>query len=41
MLILKALGVGKFSPNIVMMGYKNDWQSCNSSELNEYYNNIQ
>ncbi len=31
------LGLGKLSPNLVLMGYKTDWQS-DPSALEEYYN---
>ena len=38
---LKCSGVGKFKPNIVMMGYKANWQTCSPSQLNDYYQIIQ
>ncbi|CAH0552698.1 unnamed protein product [Brassicogethes aeneus] len=35
--LLKACGIGKLRPNILMMGYKSDWQTCSSSDLNQYF----
>lgn len=34
--LIQASGVGKLKPNILMMGFKEDWQTCNRSELAEY-----
>lgn len=39
--LLQSYGVGKLSPNILMMGYKQNWQSCNREELLQYFNTIQ
>ncbi|XP_057662624.1 bumetanide-sensitive sodium-(potassium)-chloride cotransporter isoform X1 [Diorhabda carinulata] len=36
--LLQTSGIGKLSPNVLMMGYKNDWQSCNKEELLAYFN---
>nr|CAH7722625.1 unnamed protein product [Callosobruchus chinensis] len=36
--LLQTVGIGKLSPNVVMMGYKNDWMTCNKEELNMYFN---
>ena len=38
---IQASGIGKFTPNIVMLGYKSNWQSCDSSTLSDYYQIIQ
>ncbi|XP_031638851.1 bumetanide-sensitive sodium-(potassium)-chloride cotransporter isoform X2 [Contarinia nasturtii] len=38
--LLQASGVGKLKPNIVLMGYKADWQSCHKDELQSYFNTI-
>ncbi|KAJ8973377.1 hypothetical protein NQ317_007190 [Molorchus minor] len=35
--LLKACGIGKLRPNILMMGYKSDWQSCPRDELHQYF----
>lgn len=37
-LMIQTSGFGKLSPNIVMMGYKGDWASCNYSALKTYFN---
>lgn len=34
-------GIGKFSPNILLMGYKADWQTCNRKDLKTYFNVLQ
>ncbi|CAG9836957.1 unnamed protein product [Diabrotica balteata] len=36
--LLQTSGIGKLSPNVLMMGYKNDWQICNKEELLAYFN---
>ncbi|KAF5300126.1 hypothetical protein FQR65_LT09216 [Abscondita terminalis] len=36
--LLKACGIGKLKPNILLMGHKSDWQKCSYQELNEYFN---
>ncbi|XP_028130937.1 bumetanide-sensitive sodium-(potassium)-chloride cotransporter isoform X2 [Diabrotica virgifera virgifera] len=36
--LLQTTGIGKLSPNVLMMGYKNDWQICNKEELLAYFN---
>ncbi|KAJ8944674.1 hypothetical protein NQ318_015882 [Aromia moschata] len=35
--LLKACGIGKLRPNIMMMGYKSDWQTCSVDELTQYF----
>ncbi|XP_076260652.1 sodium potassium chloride cotransporter isoform X1 [Rhynchophorus ferrugineus] len=35
---LKTSGIGKLVPNVVMMGYKNDWSTCPRKELVSYFN---
>ena len=34
-------GLGKMKPNIVLFGYKSDWQSCDEELLDHYLNAIQ
>ena len=34
-------GVGKVKPNILMIGYKNDWSTCDRDSLEEYVLTIQ
>lgn len=38
--LMQASGIGKLKPNILLMGYKNDWQSCNQDELLSYFNTL-
>lgn len=40
-LMIQSSGFGKLSPNIVLMGYKSDWQSCDHSALKTYFNVLQ
>lgn len=40
--LMQATGVGKLAPNVVLMGYKTEWASCNNrKELQEYFNVLQ
>lgn len=39
--LLKACGIGKLRPNILMMGYKSDWQTCPRDELLNYFEILQ
>ncbi|KAK9736670.1 Amino acid permease [Popillia japonica] len=36
--LLQSSGIGKLAPNVLMMGYKNNWRTCNSQELISYFN---
>lgn len=36
--MLQTTGIGKLSPNVLMLGYKNDWTTCNHDELLAYFN---
>ncbi|XP_012268643.1 bumetanide-sensitive sodium-(potassium)-chloride cotransporter isoform X2 [Athalia rosae] len=36
--LMQAAGVGKLAPNVVLMGYKTHWSSCEGKELQEYFN---
>ncbi|KAL7034522.1 hypothetical protein ACKWTF_007999 [Chironomus riparius] len=36
--LMQASGLGKLKPNILLMGYKQDWQTCDSAELDRYFN---
>ncbi|XP_021968164.1 bumetanide-sensitive sodium-(potassium)-chloride cotransporter isoform X1 [Folsomia candida] len=38
--LLQASGVGKLRPNVLLMGFKNNWNTCNFEELNEYFGTI-
>lgn len=35
--LLKACGIGKLRPNILLMGHKNDWRTCDREKLLEYF----
>lgn len=34
-------GLGKMKPNLVLMGYKRDWNVCSEEDLNAYFGVIQ
>lgn len=36
--LMQASGIGKLKPNILLMGFKADWQTCDSTELEKYFN---
>lgn len=36
--LMQTSGVGKLKPNVLMMGYKLDWQTCSFEDLNVYFN---
>lgn len=33
---LQASGIGKLKPNILLMGFKEDWQTCDKNEIIDY-----
>jgi solute carrier family 12 sodium/potassium/chloride transporter 2 len=39
--MLQAFGVGKMKPNILSMGFKNDWRTCDQPALDQYFATIQ
>jgi solute carrier family 12 sodium/potassium/chloride transporter 2 len=39
--LLQASGLGKLKPNVLMMGYKSDWRTCNVEDLEEYFTVLQ
>lgn len=39
--LVQISGVGKISPNILLMGYKSDWQVCPKHDLLAYFNVLQ
>lgn len=39
--LIQLSGLGRFRPNILMLGFKNNWQTCDISELDEYLDVIQ
>jgi solute carrier family 12 (sodium/potassium/chloride transporter), member 2 len=40
-LMIQSSGFGTLSPNILLMGYKNDWASCGYTTLNTYFKVLQ
>ncbi|XP_055845957.1 bumetanide-sensitive sodium-(potassium)-chloride cotransporter isoform X2 [Episyrphus balteatus] len=36
--LMQASGIGKLKPNILLLGYKTDWQTCERKDLNLYFN---
>ncbi|XP_066147289.1 bumetanide-sensitive sodium-(potassium)-chloride cotransporter isoform X2 [Euwallacea fornicatus] len=36
--LLQTVGIGKLTPNVLLMGYKNDWTTCPQMELVAYFN---
>lgn len=41
MISFQASGVGKLVPNMLIMGYMNNWQTRDPQEVNEYFDTIQ
>lgn len=39
--LLKACGIGKLRPNILLMGHKADWQKCPKEDLDMYFEVLQ
>ena len=39
--LLQASGLGKMRPNIVLLGFKNDWRFCDRNALDQYFKTIQ
>ena len=39
--MLEVAGVGKMKPNILLMGFKNDWRICDKPSLDQYFATIQ
>lgn len=37
----QSAGIGKLAPNLLMMGYKSNWGTCNTDELSAYFNILQ
>ncbi|XP_066994465.2 bumetanide-sensitive sodium-(potassium)-chloride cotransporter isoform X2 [Anabrus simplex] len=38
--LMQISGLGKLRPNMLLMGYKADWQTCDTEELLQYFNII-
>jgi solute carrier family 12 (sodium/potassium/chloride transporter), member 2 len=39
--LMQISGLGKLRPNLLLMGYKGDWNTCHREELRGYFNVIQ
>lgn len=39
--LMQTVGLGKLKPNIIMLGYKNNWFKCSAQDLNMYFNVLQ
>jgi solute carrier family 12 (sodium/potassium/chloride transporter), member 2 len=39
--LLQATGIGKLRPNVLLMGYKNEWLLGSNEELHEYFTVLQ
>ena len=39
--MLEVVGVGKIKPNILLIGFKNDWRVCDQHSLSQYFATIQ
>ena len=39
--MFQTIGIGKLRPNIVLLGYKSDWETCDPGDLRDYFNLIQ
>ncbi len=35
--LIQNVGLGKLRPNMVILGYKSDWATCDRKELLDYY----
>jgi solute carrier family 12 sodium/potassium/chloride transporter 2 len=38
--LMEITGLGKLRPNMILMGYKENWRTCNEEELQQYFNVI-
>jgi len=39
--LLQATGIGKLRPNVLLMGYKNEWLLSPNEELHQYFTVLQ
>lgn len=39
--MFQSSGIGKLAPNVLMMGFKQDWRTCYWEDLNAYFNVLQ
>ena len=38
--LMQLAGLGNLKPNMTLMGYKNDWRTCEKSEVQQYFSCI-
>ncbi|EZA51905.1 bumetanide-sensitive sodium-(potassium)-chloride cotransporter isoform X2 [Ooceraea biroi] len=36
--LMQITGIGKLAPNVILMGYKTNWLTCDHKDLEEYFN---
>lgn len=39
--LIQASGIGKLKPNVVMLGFKNNWTNVEQDEILDYFKTIQ
>lgn len=39
--LMQSAGIGKLAPNVLMMGYQNNWATCPREDLLSYFNILQ
>lgn len=39
--LIQTAGLGKLRPNVLAMGYKQDWNTCDINSVNEYFGVLQ
>lgn len=39
--LLQVCGIGKLKPNILLMGYKNEWWTCPEDDICQYFDVLQ
>ena len=39
--LFQLAGLGKLKPNVVLMGYKANWNKCDRADLKAYFNTLQ
>jgi solute carrier family 12 sodium/potassium/chloride transporter 2 len=39
--VFQCSGAGKLRPNILLIGFKNNWQACPPQEVDEFFRMIQ
>jgi len=39
--LLQSCGIGKMAPNVLMLGYKDNWQTCPKQDVHSYFTTLQ